>query len=398
MAQDDPYASIAKPVNDPYSSLAGGEPAVAPQKSNWQSNTEPQETGNPISNAIHNIGGRAASALVSPILHPIDALKSLGQTMIQPPYKTALGMSQEYMKSGHPLENVLGDTIGGILQGRLTGGAIKSLAMAGGPIKSAGAALDNAVIGAPGKAFRFGANPGSAISENRIIGTTPGALASQVEEGIPSAAAEHRDIIMKSQGGKKINTGPLLSEPFDTRMAAGTDPRTGASSPAQIGAASRTLRQLTHVPDEQNGQATPNLRDPNLSPLEATQLKSNLYPRINYDSPSRYSMANDSLRSAAHNLKAAVDSAVPEQVQAGQRLHNMMSAKDILEPSARGQKIRLDKSGLIDRAATLAGTSGAAGLDMAGSGLKRLIDAPPLVPIINVPKKQIKKDGNEEDE
>lgn len=98
------------------------QPSIWAQiKSNWQSNTQPQDTGHPLIDAVHNIGGRAAQNLVSPVLHPIDTAKGLLGTMTQSPWLTALQATKGYMDSGHPLENVAGDTIGSLLQGGLIG-------------------------------------------------------------------------------------------------------------------------------------------------------------------------------------------------------------------------------------------------------------------------------------
>lgn len=342
----------------------------------------------PDDNAFQTMGKRAVNDLRGMMAHPIDSITSglrssfgtddsevhedpdghirgrIGMTAppsILAPYKG------EGMAKG--LEHAAGDLGAGLLTGKLLGGVGKLAE----PIKAAGAGIDNAVIGTPSSASRFGANPGAALSSNRIVGSTPASLAEGIQEKIPGAAAEHRGIVQQNQGGKMINTGPLVSDPFETRMSAGTDPRTGAAAPTQIKAAGKTLRGLTHVPDEMTGEATPNMRDPNLSPLEATQLKSNLYPRINYEQPSRFSISNDSLRGAAHNLKTAVDTAVPESVEAGQRLHNLMSAKDIIEPSARsGKMLPTSKSGLIDRGVMLAGTGAGAGLDALGSAVPNI--------------------------
>ena len=98
MAQDDPYASIAKPVNDPYSSLAGGEPAITPQQSQ----------------SLHNLGQLGAGAAKG-LLHTVTALPAMAGEKInsllgnkQP--ESVTGREQQYSPSntaqsiGHGLE------------------------------------------------------------------------------------------------------------------------------------------------------------------------------------------------------------------------------------------------------------------------------------------------------
>jgi hypothetical protein len=113
-------------------------------------------------------------------------------------------------------------------------------------------------------------------------------------------------------------------------------------------------------------------RDPYLTPLEATELKSNIYDMADYDNPSQSALSNKGLKGAARNLKRAVEKEVPESIPAGQKLHDMMAAKDILEPSARLVKLPTNKAGLIERGMTLGATGAAAGMDLAGSGLQNL--------------------------
>ena len=245
-------------------------------------------------------------------------------------------------------------TVAGELGGPLLRGV-------GDMVKGGAAGLNDALIGTPGKSLRYGAEPGKEMARSGIVGSSPGSISSAVQERIPGAAADHRGIVAANPGGGTINVGPLVSDPFTDVMNAGTNPRTGAASPAQVSAAGRTQRQLTRVPDPDTGKSTPMMRDPNLSPLEATELKSSIYGRTNYENPDRYSLSNAGLKGAAHNLKSAVEQAVPESVESGQRLHNLMAIKDIVEPQARSARFPTSMSGIIDRVATGAGTRAAAG-------------------------------------
>jgi hypothetical protein len=166
-----------------------------------------------------------------------------------------------------------------------------------------------------------------------------------------------------------------------------TDPVTGAAMPAQIAKTLKTQRALTHELDPSSGQITPALRNPNVSPLEANKLKSNIYGMTDYDNPSRAAISNNALKGSARNLKNAIETAVPESKESGQNLHNAMAAKDILTPQAKGTKMfPSSRAGITERLATAGATGGAAGLDAAGAGLAnsggiaRYMAAPILLP------------------
>lgn len=95
---------------------------------NWHSNTDPQNTGHPVVDAIHNIGGRAAKTLVSPFVNLPETLKGIGSEITAPPglddpiVQRAEEFSQDYSKN-KPLafENLAGDAAGTALQGGLMG-------------------------------------------------------------------------------------------------------------------------------------------------------------------------------------------------------------------------------------------------------------------------------------
>lgn len=100
-------------------------PASAPTllqriESNWHSNTDPLPSDGTFATAVHNIGGRAAQALVSPILHPIDTAKSMLNTGIvgdvtgnNPLVQRGQELKQEWQKDKPlALENLAGDAIG----------------------------------------------------------------------------------------------------------------------------------------------------------------------------------------------------------------------------------------------------------------------------------------------
>lgn len=316
------------------------------------------------------------------IEHPLNALSGIIPQDYATQYQDAQRLPKPSLSTG--IATGLGQAIGtaglGAAGGELLGRTAPSV---GSALRSGADTLDNAAIGTSAGDTEFGANPGRAIAKNRIIGTNPATLAGKVRLVIPEAADTHRAIVAANPGQQQINTGPLVSQPFNDLIDSKTDMRTGIASPSQVTKAGLTRRLLTNVPDEVTGKPTANMRDPYLSPLEATQLKSNIYGMTDYDNPSQAALSNQGLKGAAHNLKIAVDQAVPESVQAGQNLHDLMAAKDILDPQSRFVKLPTSKSGIIDSAATGVMTGGAAAMDATGSGLQRIgryINAPLLVP------------------
>ena len=311
------------------------------------------ELGQEFGKAFRNVGGGFAA----PFLHPIDTVKSAMDVGLH----AATGNDPALANDFQPLvQSLMTNPLETIESGLGSAVATEGMRSFGAPLarslKSGAGTINDALIGAPAGKLRYGAEPGLEMAKRGIVGSSPATLAARFHDVIPDVAAEHRGIVAASPTGASINTGPIIAPAFDDLIVKGTDPRTGAAAPTQIRAAARVRDQLTHVPDTQTGQITPAMRDPNITPLEATDLKSNIYGRTNYENPDRYALANTGLKTAAHGLKSAVEQTVPESVESGQSLHNLMAAKDIVEPSARSQRIPTSKSGIVDRLAMGAGT------------------------------------------
>lgn len=372
-------AKLAGKFGNPMPVYGSEPPAVKP--SYWEALTNPvgahgREQG-PLGGALQ-IGGQAIKTMAQPVLHPIDTLKGISKIASDIGNPQALGediatplvqnYAQDKAQGGHALalENLAGNVLGSVEGGRALGTVPAKIGTA---LRTGAGTLNDALIGTPSKALRFGAEPGLQMAKEGIVGSSPASLSSSIQERIPQAAAEHRAIVASAPANVRINTGPLVTQPFKDVVAGATNPATGAGGAPAIRAAIRTGRELTNVIDPDTGQVTQSMRNPMITPLDATQLKSNLYGRINYDNPSKMALANTGLKGAAHNLKEAVETAVPESIPAGQRLHNLMSAKDILEPAARNQTLPTSKAGLIDRAVLGTGTRAASGIHTAGSAL-----------------------------
>lgn len=410
MPDTDPWVEAAKNFKP---SADGGAAPASGGNDDWKvwqqqgDDSGAQGDGTGALNGLKQGAGDLISGITSlphALRHPIDTLDQMGQQQ-----EGLASRAKQDFKSGNygnavwhgidaalpvlgPMDAALTDQYqGGDKSGAMTRGAVDALPYAldatvgrAGPALRGGASMvDNAVLGTKASALERGANPGAALSENRIWGTTPAKLLGKVDEQIPKATLEHRSAVSRfTRPGSVINTGPLVSEPFNAGVAEATDPLTGAASPSQIAKTLRTQRSLTHALDPQSGAITTDMRNPNLTPLQATQLKSKIYGLTDYDNPSRAAISNQSLKGAAHNLKGAVEQAVPESKPSGQNLHNLMSAKESLRGPAEGTKfISADKSGIINRALTGVGTGGAALMDATGAAsptLARILQAPLL--------------------
>jgi len=351
---------------------------------------------------FRGMGENLIAPAVNAIQHPVDTLAGLGKSAVMsappvalynqitghperiPGYQAGNDMATELQENGvKALPHLAGQGVGLLMGGELAGGAGKLLGKAGNIAREGAAGLNNAAIGTSAGDMAYGANPGKALSTNRIMGLSPASVASKVESRIPAAVEEHRGIVGSAPQNTLINTGPIVSDPFNAQLAEKTNPRTGVANTAQIRGSNRAQSLLTNVIDPSSGKPTMMMRDPNLTPLEATDLKSNIYGMTKYDPTGDSTMANTGLKGAAHGLKSAVEQAVPESIPSGQRLHNLMAAKDVLAPSSASRGVDLSKSGLFKNAATAGMTGGAAGLDLLGNAAQNVgpglnLIAPPL--------------------
>jgi hypothetical protein len=409
MAQiQDPYASIAQPIQgqdteDPYSSIAttpqetpqsgsvfGSQHPLETLKANYHEALTPQpgKTGHEF---MRGMAENLVSPAISAIRHPLDTLGNLGKTAIEaappvamynqimghperiPGYTTGNDIANEVQQNGwKAAPHIAGEAVGSLMGGELAGGIGKAIGEGGNLLRKGAAGLNNAAMGAD---MSYGANPGQALSTNHITGLSPTSIASKVESKIPGAVAEHRGIVAAAPESTLINTGPIVNDPFNAQREAKTNPRTGVATTAQIRGANATQKLLTNEIDPSTGKPTMLMRDPNLTPLEATDLKSNLYGMTNYDSTGNSTLSNNALKGSAHGLKSAVEQAVPESIPSGQRLHNLMSAKDTLSPYSASRGLDLSKSGLIKNA-TMAGATGTAALgDLLGAGAQNVAPA-----------------------
>ena len=203
--------------------------------------------------AVHPLQSISATGFKNPA-HPLE-----GYEGPDPLTETAKGIKE------HPIESAEG------LAGNLLAG--KFLPSIGSSVMRGAGTVNDALIGTPSKAIRYGAEPGLQMAKEGIAGTSPARLSSLIQEKLPVATAEHRAIVANAPANTLINSGPLISQPFQDVVAGATNPRTGAGGISAIKSALRTERELTNTIDPQTGNLTANMRNPHISPLEATQLK-----------------------------------------------------------------------------------------------------------------------------
>jgi hypothetical protein len=330
-----------------------------------------------------------ASGLVRPFIHPRTVLSEAG--WVDPSKSTDLISDIRDNPNSTGIGNAVGDALTAAALGGVAKVAPELPGRIGTGLKRAGAGINNVINGTTADAMANGANPGRALSENRIIGSNAATLSERLNRRIPAAKAEEMAVYASNPNNAVVNVGPAINEPFDSLIQDKTNPKTGAAEPSQVARARRTQSVLNTVQDPVTGRPTTSLRNPFLSPLEAVELKSNIYGMTDYDNPSQAALSNISLKGAAHNLKNLAVDAVPEAAPYTQRLHDMMEAKDLLEPKSKFVKLPTDKEGLIKRGITLGGTTAAAGADLLGSGIGKLNGVgrylqPPLAASVLFPK------------
>ena len=126
--QGNPYSLGPPDTKTPP--LAAPNGLVDALRANWHSNVDPQDTGHPVSDYLHNAGGRAAQFVTAPFLHPIQAAKGIARSEMgsEPMAEQVAG----YTQSKHPLADITGDLAGGAALSGLMGAAGEGAEAAGG--------------------------------------------------------------------------------------------------------------------------------------------------------------------------------------------------------------------------------------------------------------------------
>src|ERR1700677_292505 len=194
--------------------------------------------------AVHNFGARVANnglSILRPLLHPEDTAHDIlnrGGFPLTPESIKSSSYDPSGVDSGNTATNIIGDmATAGILH--KAGAVVPKIGTA---LRSGAAKIDNAAIGNTADHYEHGADPGRALATNRVIGTNAATLSPKLTSLIPDAVAEHRAIVASNPSNAVINTGPLVTEPFDSQISDKTNPRTGVAAPTQVSKAGLTRR------------------------------------------------------------------------------------------------------------------------------------------------------------
>lgn len=245
-----------------------------------------------------------------------------------------------------------------------------TLNTAGQVTKKVGSLASRVGIGAPSAADNLGADAGRAVSSNRVVAATPSSLKAKVG-ALVEPASQARDAILAKSNAAPTDITSAVSDPFNTLTRKATNPKTGAATPSSVRKLSLARRAITQIQDPETGEPTQTPKDPNLTPLEQSQLQRNIYGMTDYTSPDN-DLANQGTKGAAANLRDTILAAAPEAGPMTQSLHDIMGANDITKNMTNGA-IPTSKSGVIDsviRGAKMGiGTGTGALLDKLGSGM-----------------------------
>lgn len=251
--------------------------------------------------------------------------------------------------------------------------------------KKAGALASRVGVGAPSPADSLGADTGRALSTNRVVAATNSGLKSKVG-ALVEPAAQARDAILARSTAAPTDISTAVAEPFDTLTRKVTNAKTGAANPSAVRKLSTTKRAITQVQDPTTGEPSHIAKDPNLSPLEMSQLQRNLYNMTDYSTPDA-DYANQGVKGAASNLRESIVKAAPEATTMTDSLHDIMGANDFAKTRTNGP-IPTSKPGLAEAAVRGAkmgiGTGTGALLDKLGSGMMDLggaVRPSPVAPV-----------------
>lgn len=262
-----------------------------------------------------------------------------------------------------------------------------ALEAAGQGVKRVGGFVaDKTAVGSDVLDRQYGARPGMGVSENRIIAGTKAGLKSKLDAAVANRTADQRSILAKNQTPTNINAD--VNQPFDTLRAKVTNPRTGVAAPSEVRALNEAQSAAVLEANPATGRpmvypasgGVPFFKDLNaLTPSEIADYNSNLRGMTQYgqgDTP----LADQAIQQAGHNLRSKLAAVAPEAAPATQSLYDTQSASDVV-----GRNLRGDQGGVITPATTLtglltskiaapairlAGTTAAAGLDVAGSAME----------------------------
>ena len=331
---------------------------------------------------IGNIGAGFMQT-ATPLVHPLQTGKSVLNTVaggmgVPEPFEDTPDIPHALLESA--IENPSGTAeslVGNAAGAHVVGAIAKPVgARIGAGLRTAAPRIANVALGTVPDAY--GGNPGLAAAREGISAFSPQGVLAKTKALIPEAAEEHRAVLSKFPE-RRVDIGEDVASPFKSIREQKTDPLTGAATVPQISKLNRMQTSLLHEPDPLTGQPTTALRPLNqYSPSQANELKSNIYGMTDYDSPFKSSLANDALKQSAHGIKEQITKAVPESEESGDRLHQLMALKDLME--RRGMTgMPVSKNAIRTNLIRKAGTSAAGSLFHLGETLPESVNIFPAL-------------------
>lgn len=375
------------PINQPHDSAPVGDLSDRLSLMDRLEEIRPDDSRNGLGQRAANFVGNIGATGIHTLHHPIDSLSGMVKSLL-PGSDTPNPIQSTYEGlNTHPADTIaqgIGSTAATMGMGEA---AAPVMDVAGTGLKSLAGKVGKIATGGNAEDTQFGAQPGRAVSENRVVAMSKPGLKLKIDRAIPKLAADRDAILAKSTAGPQ-DIRQTVDQPFDTLMRKVTDPKTGVADPAEIRKLSNTRIAAHYQQDPFTGQpmADPVTHEPipkdleHMSPSEMAAYNSNLRDIGNYvakDSP----LSDQAVKGAGHGIREQLAKVVPESVDATRQLYNSETAQDILKRRMKAEEgfnprsatlAGMVKSNLAEPATMLASTAAASGLDIAGSGLKSL--------------------------
>lgn len=386
-----------KPLSAPVASI-GGNLRPLTETEQMETTYPMGEKGESIGENVHNAARNAFTGAYGVLRHPVNTLVGAVRSITPAPIEKAIWGSETdnpIQSLGQGLATRPGETLSNLVgQAAVIDPSIKlaprALEVAGeGAQRAGGFVADKTALGSNALDKRFGASPGRGISSNRIVAGTKAGLKAKVDAAIPRIAQDRAAVLNRSQAPPTDIT-PLVDQPFDAAHPTLANPNVGVADPAEIQALTRARAAATFQQDPLTGKPFaagpgegPAARDlTQMSPADIAEYNQGLRSMGNYKANADSPITQTAIKGVGHNLRAKLAEVEPASAPLTQQLYNTETASDVLQrqlPANEGGGMLTPSTTLAGMAKNAAapvirgiGTAAAAGLDLAGSGMKSL--------------------------
>lgn len=356
--------------------------------------------GEMVSSNLNNLGAGATSV----IRHPVDTLKGMlaqgfgARPVVENAINAAVSpvvghdLYSNRLLPSNPDEASYAAGQGLALAAaphipEVTGRALEA---AGDAARAAGRGAGDLTLGTNALDRQYGARPGAGVSQNRVVAMTRPSLAAKVRGKVEPLKQAETEAIQNAPDQTPMNVRGTVNRPFIDINKRTTNPRTGIVNAGEQSALARASDAVNYQLDPATGKPltveTPEgeiVRIPkpleSVSPVEASQIKSNMQQASSYDTPDS-TLANQALKGGAANLREQIIAQNPSTAAATQQLHDTLAADDILRrqtsqgggiPAPPLTLMQVLKNVAVDPALVTAGSSAASLLDLVGAGLQK---------------------------